>query len=72
MKNLTEKQKTILQFIVEFIDSNGNVPTGMEVSNKFSILPNAAYCHIKQIANKGYLKLTPKIARGLVIVKDKL
>ena len=49
MKDLTEKQQAILNFIEESIRSQGYPPTIREIGDTFSITAKGAYDHLKAI-----------------------
>lgn len=68
MRNLTEKQKKILDFIKVYIKENGYPPTIKEIMNKFSFSsPTSVISHLKAIEKKGYIKKFEKISRGIVL-----
>ncbi len=64
MKNLTAKQKAILDFVHDFSRQQGMAPTIYEISEHFSIKPASACSHIKALQQKGYVTRSSK-ARSL-------
>lgn len=66
---LTGKQKEVLLFIQQYINDNGYAPSRVDVASEFSMNPTAAQDHIKAIAKKGYIEITPKVSRGIKILK---
>lgn len=65
---LTTKQQEILSFIAAFIKSKGYPPTPQEIGDHFNIVRNAAACHLDALEAKGFVRLTPKISRSLVLL----
>ena len=64
-KGLTERQQTILDFIIENIRENGYPPTIAEIGIRFSIAStNGVNDHLQSLERKGYITRSPK-ARGI-------
>ncbi len=69
MKELTERQRRILQFIRGKQDSEGLAPTFREIAGYFRFnSPNAALAHVQALRRKGFLKSLPGRARSLQVV----
>ena len=68
---LTKRQESVLRFISNFSTENGYPPTVQEIAVSFDIFRNAAHQHIWAIERKGYIRRTPNVARGLVVLKRK-
>ncbi len=69
-KPLTDLQSQVLSFIGRFHVAKGYPPTRGEISKEFGWThPSAAQKHINLIEKKGYIKVMPKISRGIVVVK---
>src|ERR1043166_4337596 len=69
MKDLTERQKQILEFIQRKRESDGFTPTFREIAAHFGFSsPNAALCHVQALLAKGVLKNLPGRARALKVV----
>ena len=69
MKELTVRQKQILEFIQRKQDSERLTPTLREIATHFHFSsPNAALAHVQALLAKGFLKNLPGRARSLQIV----
>ncbi|NWF76039.1 MAG: repressor LexA [Nitrospirae bacterium] len=71
MKELTDKQKRILEFLKEYTKTHGYPPTVREIGAHFKILWAAARKHLQAIERKGFLKLNPLKSRGIEILSFK-
>jgi repressor LexA len=67
MKELTDKQKQILEFLKEFTKAHGYPPTVREIGNHFRFLWAAARGHLQALKRKGFIKLNPTKSRGIEI-----
>ena len=57
MKELTKRQRQVLEFLQERQDAGALVPTYREIAAHFGFnSPNAALAHIKALRGKGFLK----------------
>jgi repressor LexA len=66
MKDLTARQREILQLIRDSIEETGFPPTRAEISQLFGFAsPNAAEEHLKALARKGAIELLEGTARGI-------
>ena len=71
MKNLTDRQKEILDLIKSFIGDFGFPPTRAEISKKLGFKSaNAAEQHLRAIEKKGYIKILSGASRGIVLSKE--
>jgi repressor LexA len=71
METLTKKQKLILDFISNFIVSEGYSPSYREIAQQFNFSSVATVAdHIQNLKNKGYLNSETNIARSLEINKQ--
>jgi repressor LexA len=68
MKELTDKQKRILDFLREYTKNHGYPPTVREIGNRFKFLWAAARAHLKAIEKKGFIKLNPSKSRGIEVL----
>ncbi|MGA2865522.1 MAG: transcriptional repressor LexA [Verrucomicrobiota bacterium] len=69
MKELTKRQRRVLEFIQDQQDSAGLVPTYREIAAHFGFnSPNAALAHIKALRGKGFLRNQPGRARTFQVV----
>ena len=65
-KKLTKRQKEILDFINDYLESNGYSPSYMEIAGHFKVSSSATiHQHIKALEDKGYLKPTQHQKRSL-------
>ena len=67
MKELTDKQKKILEFVTEYTKEHGYPPTVREIGSHFRFLWAAARTHLQALQKKGALKLNPSKSRGIEI-----
>jgi len=69
MKDLTGRQRQILEFIQRKQEADGFTPTFREIAAHFRFSsPNAALCHVQALLAKGVLKNLPRRARALQVV----
>jgi repressor LexA len=72
MKELTERQKQILDFIQERQDFEKLTPTLREIASHFHFRsPNAALAHVQALRTKGFLKNLPGCARSFQVLRYK-
>ncbi len=70
MTKLTETQRALLDFIVEFRDGNQYPPTMREICNAFGWSSlNTCNDHIRALVRKGYIRRIPNVARGLIVTE---
>ncbi len=67
MKDLTDKQKRILEFLREYTGAHGYPPTVREIGEHFRFLWAAARRHLQALEKKGVIKLRPSKSRGIEI-----
>ena len=65
---LTKKQTELYEFIKAFIEVHGFPPTVTEMAAHFECFPNSSADQLKALVRKGWIKITPRISRGLVLV----
>ncbi|MEM7082704.1 MAG: transcriptional repressor LexA [Pseudomonadota bacterium] len=66
MRDLTPRQKEILQLIYDIIDDTGMPPTRAEIASHCGFKSaNAAEEHLKALQKKGALELVPGASRGI-------
>ena len=69
MQELTERQAEVLAFIKKYLKCAGFPPTPAEIAAKFGFKsPTASVQHIRALEDKGYVKRTPRVARGLRVL----
>ena len=67
-KPLTLRQKEILVFISDHIDSAGFPPTRNDLSKHFGFRsPNAAESHLRALENKGVIQIEAGRSRGITL-----
>ena len=72
MRELTPRQKQILEMIQEFIAETGMPPTRAEIASELGFKSaNAAEEHLRALQRKGVLDLLPGASRGIQL-KDSL
>ncbi len=72
MRELTPRQKQILELIQDFIYETGMPPTRAEIAAEFGFKSaNAAEEHLRALQRKGVLDLVPGASRGIQL-KDSL
>jgi len=60
-KNITDRQRAILEFVVECIQENGCPPTIAEIAQNFGLAStNGAFDHVRALQRKGYLERSNK------------
>lgn len=70
MKEITERQKEVLNFISEFTEQNSFPPTVREISNHFGISLRAVQDHILALQKKGYLSQAQRHSRSIKVLSD--
>jgi repressor LexA len=70
LPKLTARQNEILDLITKSIDESGLPPTRAEIASQLGFASaNAAEEHLRALAKKGYIELTPGTSRGIRIVQ---
>ncbi len=69
MKDLTEKQELVLQFIVDSVREKGFPPTIREIGDQFGITAKGAYDHLKAVEKKGYIRTSKNQSRAIELLK---
>lgn len=68
MKQITERQQEVLDFISKFTKDNGYPPTIREIGNYFDISLRAVQDHISALQKKGFLSQSQKRARSISVL----
>jgi len=71
MKEATERQKEVLDFIAAYVHDHAYSPTIREVADYFSISVKGAHDHLTALRKKGLLKQGDKKPRTMGLVKTK-
>jgi repressor LexA len=69
MKELTERQRQVLDFITEYIKAHNYPPTIREIAGNFSISVKGANDHVDVLKKKGYVRSNGNRSRTLELVK---
>ena len=68
---LTARQEEILGLITDAISKSGFPPTRAEIATRLGFASaNAAEEHLRALARKGYVELTPGTSRGIRLSKQ--
>lgn len=67
-KELTCRQAKVLVYIKGYINQYGYPPTARNIAEDFGITSKGAFDYLKAIEKKGFIKITPKVSRGIAIV----
>ncbi|MBD5399990.1 MAG: transcriptional repressor LexA [Treponema sp.] len=70
MKQITDRQKEVLDFIATFTEENVYPPTVREISEHFGISLRAVQDHISALQKKGYLSTEQKRSRSIRVLVD--
>ena len=70
MKEITQVQKDVLNYIADFIDENGFPPTVREVSEHFEKSIRAVQDNMVALQKKGYISLAQKKSRSIRVLID--
>lgn len=69
MKELTQAQTKVLDWIKRYIGNHGFAPTRSEIAEAMGFSStNAAEEHLQALARKGAIRITPRVARSIVVV----
>ncbi len=69
MKDLTEKQKKVLNFIEEYMEKHGYPPSIREIARRFRITPRGAMMHLVALEKKGFIRRGDGKARAIHLTK---
>ena len=72
MRELTGRQREVLNFIRAFSTRNGVPPTVREIGEKFRVTPRAAFDHLRALERKGMLQrrnTTGRTSRALTLAE---
>ena len=71
MEKLTKRQREVLQYISEMVESKGFPPTIREIGKKFKIAStNGVRTILFSLTKKGYIKRRPFISRGIELISS--
>jgi repressor LexA len=69
MKELTQRQREVLDFIMVYTKDHAYPPTMREIGDYFSISVKGAYDHVEALRKKEYLRLGDKRSRTIEVIK---
>jgi repressor LexA len=70
-RELTEKQRHILDYILEMVRTRGYPPTIRQIGTRFKISStNGVRTHLSALERKGYIRRAPWSARGIELVRE--
>jgi repressor LexA len=70
IKELTERQREVLDFICEMIENKGLPPTIREIGENFKITStNGVRAILSALTKKGYIRRKPLVSRGIELAK---
>jgi repressor LexA len=68
---LTERQRSVYDFIRDKIVNRGYGPTVREIGEQFGISsPNGVMCHLKALEKKGLIKRSPNKSRAIELTRS--
>ena len=70
MREITARQKEVLNYIADYTEQNGYPPTVREISNNFSISLRAVQDHITALQKKGFLTQAQNRSRSIRVLSD--
>ena len=67
---LTDRQRSILDFLRDFLKDNGYPPTIREIAAHFDLRsPRGVQDHLKALERKGYIRRAPERSRGIELLE---
>ncbi len=67
-KDLTNRQRKVLDFITNYLRDTGYPPTVREIAGEFKISSKGAYDHLIAIEKKGYIRRNPAKPRAIELM----
>lgn len=67
MKQFTDRDKEVLSFVQQYQYCKGYSPTVREIGTALYMSTTTAQRHIYKLVELGYLKVTPKTPRSIVL-----
>ncbi len=72
-RELTEKQRQILEFVVDFMEDKGVTPTMREIASRFGFsAPASVRRHLEALEKKGYIRRHEGRARGIEPIRERI
>lgn len=70
MRDLTPRQREVLNYIAAFIDDEQRPPTIRDVQRYFNFAsPNGVLCHLEALDRKGWIQRSRGSSRGIRLLK---
>jgi repressor LexA len=71
MKEITERQRSILKYVATFAQAKGYPPTIREIRDAFHLKSNRGVVdHLRALERKGCIRRTPGISRGIEMLDE--
>lgn len=71
LEKLTDRQRSVYEFIREKIRDRGYGPTVREIGQEFEInSPNGVMCHLKALEKKGLITREPNMSRAITLSSE--
>jgi repressor LexA len=68
MKNITQRQQQVLEFITNYLDDHGYPPTLREIAQQLGVSGNiSVISHLEALEKKGYIKRESGSSRGIAL-----
>jgi repressor LexA len=68
MKELTRRQRKVLEFLTSYTEKHGYPPTIREIGEHFGFFWTAARGFLQSLERKGFIKINPTRSRGVEII----
>ena len=67
---LADRQREVMDIVMEYIDEHGYPPTIREIGEKMAIgSTNGVTCHLALIEKKGWVRRDRSLSRGIVVLR---
>lgn len=71
MDQLTDRQRSVYEFVRDKIQNRGYGPTVREIGTAFEISsPNGVMCHLRALEKKGLIKRSPNMSRAIELTRE--
>lgn len=67
-KELTAKQRHVLDFICRHILDKGYPPAVRDIGERFGYTPKTSWDYLNTLEKKGYILVTKNISRGIKVL----
>ncbi|MDH5203516.1 MAG: repressor LexA, partial [Nitrospirota bacterium] len=68
MRELTDRQKKVIDFLKSYVKDHGYPPTMREIGEHFGFMWPAARGHLIALEKKGMIRINPLKSRGIEII----